>query len=183
MHTRHKHTTYAWRNIHTSHTRAPTAPRVTIQTENTTSITFLHKHTIYFNTQMLKQYLQNRPLHNKLPTYPHTVTTTDIKTNMRHIHIFIVSRYLATRGNNKILRTSPPRLTHRTLRPIHITNKLLTFSNHTYTTSTTNPIHHHYAPSFLLTYTTYIISSTTTTYAPRCHPWIYGQTPPMWLHC
>ena len=44
---------------------------------------------------------------------------------MRHIHTSIVSRHLATRGNNKILRTSPPhissseeilpRLTRRTL--------------------------------------------------------------------
>ena len=50
-------------------------------------------------------------------------TTTDIKTNMCHIHTSIVSRHLATRGNNKILRTPPPhtssseetsRLTRRT---------------------------------------------------------------------
>ena len=44
---------------------------------------------------------------------------------MRHIHASIVSRHLATRGNNKILRTPPPyisssneilpRLTRRTL--------------------------------------------------------------------
>ena len=39
MHTRHKHTTSAWRNTHTPHTRASTAPCLTIQTENTTSIT------------------------------------------------------------------------------------------------------------------------------------------------
>ena len=39
---------------------------------------------------------------------PNTVTTTDITTNMRHIHISIVSRHLATRGNNKILRAPPP---------------------------------------------------------------------------
>ena len=43
-----------------------------------------------------------------IPTDPHTVTTTDIKTNMRHIHTSIVSRHLATRGYNKILRTPPP---------------------------------------------------------------------------
>ena len=30
------------------------------------------------------------------------------KTNMRHTHASIVSRHLATRGNNKILRTHPP---------------------------------------------------------------------------
>ena len=62
------------------------------------------------------------------PQTPHTVTTT----NMRHIHTSIVSRHLATRGNNKILRTPPPhtssseerlpRLTHRTLAQLR-TNK------------------------------------------------------------
>ena len=41
---------------------------------------------------------------------PHTVTTIDIiKTNMSHIHISIVSMHLASRDNNKILRTP---LTH-----------------------------------------------------------------------
>ena len=67
-----------------------------------------------------------------IPTDPHTVTTTDTKTNMRHIHTSIVSRHLATRGNNKILRTPPPhissseerlpRLTRRTLAQLR-TNK------------------------------------------------------------
>ena len=46
MNTRHKHTTSAWRNTHTSRTRAPTAPRVTIQTENIN----IH-HTPYTNIQ------------------------------------------------------------------------------------------------------------------------------------
>ena len=65
-------------------------------------------------------------------TFPQTVTTTDTKTNMRHIHTSIVSRHLATRGNNKILRTPPPhissseerlpRLTRRTLAQLR-TNK------------------------------------------------------------
>ena len=51
---------------------------------------------------------------------------------MRHIHTSIVSRHLATRDNNKILRTPPPhtscseerlpRLTRRTLAPLR-TNK------------------------------------------------------------
>ena len=40
-----------------------------------------------------------------IPTDPHTVTTTYIKTNLRHIHTSIVSRHLTTRGNNKILHT------------------------------------------------------------------------------
>ena len=45
-----------------------------------------------------------------IPTDPHAITTTDIKTNMRHIHLSIVSRHLVTRGNNKILRTPPPHI-------------------------------------------------------------------------
>ena len=45
-----------------------------------------------------------------IPTDPHTVTTTDIKTNMRHIHTSIVSMHLATRSNNKILRTPTPHI-------------------------------------------------------------------------
>ena len=44
-------------------------------------------------------------------TDPHTITTTDIKRNMHHMHTSFVSRLLDTRGNNKILRTPPPRIT------------------------------------------------------------------------
>ena len=60
-----------------------------------------------------------------IPTYHHKVTTTYIKTNLRYIHTYIVSRYLATNDNIKIQRTPPPhsissanilnRLTRRTL--------------------------------------------------------------------
>ena len=107
MHTRHKHTTSAWRNTHTSHTRAPTTPRVTIQTENTTSIAPL----TYFNTPRLKITIFNNGRYiTNISTDPHTVPTTDIKSNMRHIHTSIVSRHLATRGNNKILCTPPPHI-------------------------------------------------------------------------
>ena len=45
-----------------------------------------------------------------IPTDPHTVTTTYIKTNVRYIHTSMVSRHLATRDNNKILRTPPPHM-------------------------------------------------------------------------
>ena len=93
----------------------------------------LHKHTTYFNTPRLKKTIFNNGRYTtNIPTDPHTVTTTDIKTNMRHIHTSIVSRHLATRGNNKILRTPPPhtssseeilpRLTRRTLAQLR-TNK------------------------------------------------------------
>ena len=76
----------------------------------------LHKHTTYFNTPRLKKntIFNNGRYTTNIPTDPHTVTTTDIKTNMRHIHTSIISRHLATRGNNKILRTPPP---HRTSPP------------------------------------------------------------------
>ena len=37
-----------------------------------------------------------------------TVTTADIKANMRDIHTTIVSHHIAARDNNKILRTHPP---------------------------------------------------------------------------
>ena len=125
-----------------------------------------------------------------IPTDTHTVTTTDIKTNMRHIHTSIVSRHLATRGNNKILRTPPPH-TSNTLAilkryfPASLVAPLpsseqtnLPSSNHTYTKSTPKHIHHHYAPSVTSTHTTHIISSTAPTYALHCRPWICGQTPP-----
>ena len=109
--------------------------------------------------------LFNEPIHN-------TVTTTDIKTNKRHIHTSIVSRHLATRGNNKILRTHPPHIisseellsrhTRRTLDQLRINNH--PFSNHTYSNLTPNHINHHYAfvPH---TNRTRPISSTTPTYA------------------
>ena len=70
-------------------TQAPTAPRVTIQTENTISITSttqthnILKHSKAKNTN--GRYTTN------IPTDPHTVTTTDIKTNMRHIYIYLSS--------------------------------------------------------------------------------------------
>ena len=121
-----------------------------------------------------------------IPTDPHTVTTTDIKTIMRHIHTSIVSRHLATRGNNKILRTPPPhigsseeRLPASLVAPLPSSEQTnLPSSNHTYTKSTPKHIHHHYAPSVTSTHTTHIISSTAPTYAPHCRPWICGQTPP-----
>ena len=67
-------------------------------------------------------------------TDPCTVTTADIKANMRDIHTSIVShlQHLAARDNNKILRTHPPQIssteenlprhTRRTLAHL-ITNK------------------------------------------------------------
>ena len=71
----------------------------------------LHKHTTYFNTQRLKNTIFNNGRYTtNIPTDPHTDTTTDMKTNMRHMHTSIVSRHLATRGINKIPHTPPPHI-------------------------------------------------------------------------
>ena len=106
---------------------------ITIQTENTTSITSLTQtHNILQQSKAKKtlslttaatQQTSHRPSHSHYNLY---------KTNMRHIHTSIVSRHLATRGNNKILRTPLPhisssedilpRLTRRTLAQLR-TNK------------------------------------------------------------
>ena len=63
----------------------------------------LHKHTTYLKNTIFNngRYTRN------IPTDPHTITTTVIKTNMRHIHTSIVSRHLAMRGYYKIQRTPP----------------------------------------------------------------------------
>ena len=102
----------------------------------------LLKHSTYFNIPMLINPLSL----TMAATYKHfhrhhTITTTDIKTNMCHIHTSIVSMYLATRGINKILRTPPPhisrsgeilhRLTHRILTQLRTNNH--PSSNHIYT--------------------------------------------------
>ena len=87
----------------------------------------LHKHTTYFNIPRLKNttIIYNGHYTTNIPTDPHTVTTTDIKTNMRHIHTSIVSRHLAARGNNKILPTPLPQISSseerlpRLTRPTH----------------------------------------------------------------
>ena len=85
------------------------------------------------------------------------------------MHLIYFSRHLATRGNNKILRTPPPHisssveilscLTHCTHPNSAQTN--LPSSNHTYTKSTPNHIHPHYSPSATPT-----IPSTAPTFTP-----------------
>ena len=108
------HNTNRKHNIH--HITSPT------QTHNILQHSKAKKNTIFNNGR----YTTN------IPTDPHTVTTTDIKTNMCHIQTSIVSMHLSARGNNKILRTPPPhnssseeilpRLTRRTLAQLR-TNK------------------------------------------------------------
>ena len=52
----------------------------------------LHKHTTYFNTPKAKKtlFLTTAATQQTISTDPHTITTTDIKTNMRHIHTSIL---------------------------------------------------------------------------------------------
>ena len=85
----------------------------------------LLKHTTYFYTSRLNTLISNGRYTINIPTYPHIVTTTDIKTNMRHIHTSIVSRHLATRGNNKILRTPLPQFSSTEDILPHITRRTL----------------------------------------------------------
>ena len=117
MYTRHKHAS-AWRNTQTSHTLAPTAPRVTIQKKTQHPWHHLITQT-YLNTPRVKisTIFNNDCYTTNIPTYTHTITTTDIKTNMRHIHTSIVSRHLSTRGNNKIVRTPPPHISSSEILP------------------------------------------------------------------
>ena len=60
-------------------------------------------------------------------------------------------------------------------------------SNHTYTKSTPNHIHHHYTPYAIPTHMTHTTSSTAPTYAPtyapHCYPWICGYTTQEWWSC
>ena len=113
-------------NIQHLHDETVTLP-ITIQTEDTTSITSpTQTHNILQHSKAQKPTIFNNGRYTAdIPTDPHAVTKTDMKTNMRHVHTSIVSRHLATGGNGKILRTPPPhtssseeklpRLTRRTL--------------------------------------------------------------------
>ena len=167
----------------TKHSHSPYTSTYSSTPHNTNRKHNIHHipytNTTYFNTPRLKNTIFNNGRYTtNIPTDhppPHTVTTTDIKTNMRHIHTSIVSRHLATRGNIKILRTPPPRTSRyfpaSLVAPLPSSEQTnLPSSNHTYTKSTPKHIHHHYAPSVTSTHTTHIISSTAPTYAPHCHP-------------
>ena len=114
----------------------------------------LHKYTTYFNTPMLKKHtiFYNDRYTTNIPTDPHTVTTTDIKTNMRHIHTSIVSAFSHKRAITKycahlyhtlaaMKRYFPTSL----VEPLPNSEQTnLPSLNHTNTKSTPNHIHHHY---------------------------------------
>ena len=94
---------------------------------------------------------------------------------MHHIHTSIVSRYLATRGNYKILCTPPPHISSSeeilpclTLAQLR-TNKSPFLKSYVHKVSAKLHPSHHYAPSATPTHT---ISSTAPSCAPHCHPWV-----------
>ena len=105
------HAEHSMENCHRMHT-INKHPRLTIQTENKTFITSpTQTYNILQHSRAKKNTIFNNGHYTtNIPTDSHTVTTTDIKTNIRHIHTSIVSRHLVTRGNNKILRTPPPHI-------------------------------------------------------------------------
>ena len=140
MHTRHKNTTSACRNAHTSHTQAPTAPRVTIQTENTTSITPLTQtYNILKHSKSLKNTVFNNGRYTtNIPTDPHTVTTTDTRGNNLHHILAALKRYFPASLVAPL--TNSEQINHPS-------------SNHIYIKSTPKHIHHHYARSVTHTHT------------------------------
>ena len=116
--------------------------------------------------QGLKFHFNNARYTTNIHTDPHPVTTTDIKTNIRHLHISIVTMHIATRGNKNILRTPPPHISSfEEILPTSLIAGLPNseqinhpFSKHTYTKATPNYIHYYYAPFVTLTPTTHIMS-------------------------
>ena len=91
----------------TKHSHSPYTSTYSSTPHNTNRKHNIH-HIPYTNTHHIStlQGYKNTIFNNgryttNIPTDPHTVTTTDIKTNMRHIHTSIVSRHLATRGKKK----------------------------------------------------------------------------------
>ena len=133
-------------------------------------------------------YLQQRPLHNKdshRPPPPHSHQNRYKNKHAPYTYSF-VSSHAAPRDNKKSCAhfhhtlSAPKRSFFSSLvAPLPNSEQIYhDISNHTYTKSTPNHIHHHHAPFVTLTHITGIISITAPIYVPRCHPWIYGQTPP-----
>ena len=93
----------------TKHSHSPYTSTYSSKPHNTNRKNNIH-HIHYRKTQHIST--QKNTIFNNdcYTTNIPTVTTTDIKTNMRHIHTSIVSRHLATKGNNKILCTPPPHI-------------------------------------------------------------------------
>ena len=144
----------------------PSHPLYTYTTHNTSQR--LKKPTTFYNSR----YITN------IPTDPCTVTTADIKANMRDIHTTIISQHLAARDNNKILRTHPPQVssteedlprhTRRTLAQLR-SNKSLS-SYHIYTKSTPQHTHLYFFLLVALTNISHNISSVAHRYAHAVGP-------------
>ena len=122
-----------------------------------------------------------------IPTDPCTVTTADIKANMRDIHTTIVSQHLAARDNNKILRTHPPQVssteenlprhTRRTLAQLR-TDKSPFFLSYLHKIDASTHPSPLCPPFVALTNIPHSISSVAHRYPPRYRPWICGGIPP-----
>ena len=160
------------------------SPRLTIQTENITSITSTTQtHNIIQHYKEKNSIFNNGRYTTNIPTDPHTVTTTDIKTNMRHIHTSNFSRHLATRGNNKILCRPPPhissaeeilpRLTRCTLAQLR-TNKSPFLKSYVHKVDAKA----HPSPLCPLCNTHHLFNCTHI--RTTLSPWICGQTPLEW---
>ena len=93
MHTRHKHTTLAWRNKHSTHTWAPIS-----------CITQTHKILHHITTHETHN-LQQPPIYHQRSHKPKHCYHNRHNIQMRHIHTSIFSKHLAKRRDNKILRT------------------------------------------------------------------------------
>ena len=88
---------------------SPLASTISInKLHDETLILPIHEH-LQLHASQYKQKTQHplRPYTNIQQT---STLQSRYTTHMRHIHISIVSMYLATRGNNKILRTPPPHI-------------------------------------------------------------------------
>ena len=86
----------------------------------------LHKHTTYFNTPRLKKhYVEQRPLHNKHSHRPSHSHYNKHKYKHASYSYIYFSRHLATRGNNKILRTPPPHTSSSEERLLRLTRRTL----------------------------------------------------------
>ena len=132
-----KHSYFLYTSTYSSTRHNKKNRNITSITSLTQAYTSIHKHTqaytILQHTKAQKPTIFNNDRYRtNFQRDPHTVATTDIKTNMHHIHTSIVPMHLAIRGNNTILRTPPPhissseeillRLTPRTLATLR-TNK------------------------------------------------------------
>ena len=122
--TKHSHSPYTSTYSSTPHNTNKNTTSITSPTQTHNILQHSKAKNPLFLTTAATQQTSHRP--------PHSHYNRHKNKHMRHIHTSIVSRHLATRGNNKILRTPPPhtssseerlpRLTRRTLAQLR-TNK------------------------------------------------------------